>query len=209
MPGAGQANGGRGHHHGGGGLMQEVMQTLNQLGLGPTAAPSSSSTLAGQDTSGSGGSTATTGVADVGQAMHAFMHDLFQTLNQSSVAGATTGAAATGAGSDGDGDGSGSQGAGAAGPYANFTQQLGALIQNLNSGTGATATQGTGSDLNAAFQNLVQALDANGGSSASASNANSNQQVSLQAFLQDLMQNLQSNGNQSPSSVGGTLSSAA
>lgn len=201
----------RGHHHGGPALMQDILQSLSQLGVGSGAGTSASTALA-QPVSSNGATTTTSGASDVRQAMHKFMHDLFMAMHEAGVSAQSaqgavqqTGIAQTSGGTTS----SGIQPIPNAVGYTGFSQQLGALLQALNSIPAGTAATGTTPNLNAAFQNLVQALDSNNGTTTNVASANPGQQVSLQAFLQTLMQNVQSSGSQVTNGVGGAVSAAA
>ncbi len=180
---------------GSGGLMSSVFQTLNQLGLSlPTQQGASGIqgvASSDGDSDGSGSAGATPGV---GHAMHAFMHSLFQALQQA----------------NGSSQGTGSSVAGASTatpvPYGGLDTALQGLLQSVGSNSGSAAD----AQLNTAFQNLVTAMNGNGsagGSSASSgtgSSANSNS-ATLQQFLQTLLQNLQSQTGTGVLSASGNL----
>ena len=169
--GAGRISGGQPQ-----GLMQDIMQTFNQLGL-------ATANSAGTGNSGA----AATSNNGVHQAMHSFMHSLFQALQQSGASGQSS---ASGQDSDGDNDGSGGTAtASAGGGYGDMVTKLQNLLQSLNgnsttsSGSG-TSQNGALSTLSSSFQNLVQARGT------SNNGASENSGVTLKTFLQDMVQNL-------------------
>jgi hypothetical protein len=173
--GAGRARGGDGRA-----FMHSVFQTLSQLGLITPNQGSGSGTPAAQasaDTGGAGANSSSLPSGDqsnVRHALHAFMHSLFHALRGTESAQATAGD------SSAQGDGSAS----ASPPdYTDVTSALQTLLQNVGSDSSGSSTQGNTGDLQTAFQNLVQALDAGGSTSSSA-------QPTLQSFLQALLQNL-------------------
>lgn len=176
----GDNDGGSGVRRGGGRgeFASAVFQALSQAGITlPTPGSSTGgSASGGQDSDGdndSGAQSASSSSAQ--QALHAFMHSLFQALNQ-------TGAAQSSSVSNNDGSQSGSSGAvhHHAGNRQQFAADAQQLLQSLTSGsrTGNPAS----SSLESSFQNLLQAL----GTSPTSGSA----QPTLQSFLQSLVQNL-------------------
>jgi hypothetical protein len=183
-----QRTGGHHHHHGGGGakaLFDALEQTLTQLGLssqtGTTAAPPSAATASSTAAAGSVTSATAGNGQDVGTAVRAFMHALFQAAQAdggSNAVSQTTATTATGGQA-----------------YGDMSSKLQDVLQNLASGgTVAASASSTGSSadasLDTAFQNLLQTL----GSSTATNSDSSTVPVSLQSFAQDLLQNLQTGG---------------
>lgn len=175
---------GTGGIHHGGAFMQDVMQSLQNLGLNFSGAdangtPSVSSADGVQSVS------STSSSSNVGQALHTFLHDLHQALHQSS---STQQASATDIG----GNNSGSSTSGVQNGYSNFSTKLQGLIGSLNNTSG---TNGSNNALQTDFSNLVNAL---GGSSSTST-------PTLQDFLKQMTSNAGSNS--SPQSgVGSILS---
>lgn len=134
---------------------------------------------------------------NIGQVLHSFMHALFQALGSASTGNAAQAQGQVPAAADSDGD-TGDSGslpgvAKGANRYGDLATRLQNLVQSLSSETGTSSAGTTGnasattSDLKAAFQDLVKALQATSGSSSSSP-------VDLQTFLKTLAQNLQSSG---------------
>jgi len=183
--------GSTGNHHGGGAFFHNVLQALQSLGLnisgfdsGSTSPAGSVSATGSTDTDGDNdqsGSSSTT-PSTVQQALHTFLHDLHQALNQAGTllnsVSPIQNSSSTGTDSDGDNDNSISPATGIQNGYSNVNSNLSSLISSLTNGSSANTT------LQTDFANLVQAL---GGSS-------SNQNLTLQNFLQQLQQNITNNG---------------
>lgn len=199
-----QAAGGHHHHHGGAkALFDALEQTLNQLGLNSQAAAASTNatTTAGSTSASSTSSAATaatdsSATHDVGTAVRAFMHALFQAAQADGSGGMvsqTTAVTATGGQA-----------------YGDMSSKLQDVLQNLAGGaTGgsvAASASSTGSSadasLDTAFQNLLQSL----GSSTATNGDSSTLPVSLQSFAQDLLQNLRT-GASNPFENAGSLTS--
>jgi hypothetical protein len=160
---------GGGHHHADGAFMQNVIQTLQSLGLSfPGANANSTSPV---DSSGSNGDAVQSNSSpsnNVRQALHTFLHDLHQALNQGGVQQQSS---ATD--SDGDNDNSSSSSSGVQNGYSNISTKLQSLIGSLSNNSG------NNSALKTDFTNLVNAL---GGSSSSSS-------PNLQDFLNIMASN--------------------
>lgn len=187
------ARGGHGHHHGGGAFMQDVMQTLQSLGLNfPGANTTGANTNTASTTTGTNSNTQNSSVSapDVRQALHAFLHDLRQAVQQSG-ASSQTGASSNGsADSDGDHDNSRPSSGGQNG-YSNFGTNLQSLINSLGSNS-SNSNNGADSTLQTDFSNLLTALRGN---------TNSGQTPpTLQDFLSKLESNLTNGGNVSSGS---------
>ncbi|MBF0487485.1 MAG: hypothetical protein HQK98_04925 [Nitrospirae bacterium] len=161
-------------------FVNSIMETLSQLGITPNI--QSGSTPATTSAADTGNDNTQSGANSDKQALHAFMHSLFHALNQNAPA-AQAQTATGGAPSASDN-------------YANLTTNLQNLLQSLNSSTAG----GGNSQLNSAFKNLIQTLQANSGATG-AGNATSGSLTSLQAFLQALIQNLP-NQQQGVSAIG-------
>jgi hypothetical protein len=178
-----------------------IFQALSQAGInlpGTSGAAAGGNTTPGQDSNNSTQPGAGNPVQD---ALHAFMHSLFQALNQSGAAQNTNQSQSGGGDSDGDNDASkaGSTGAvhhrhhGGAQQFAADAQQL---LQSLASGN--TAGNSATSSLDASFQNLLQAV---GNSSAGGSTP-----PTLQSFVQSLVNDL---GGSAPQPSGNIVQSQA
>ena len=152
------------HHHHGGDMMNAIMESLGQMGVGPDATASTTSTA--------GASTALTPQ----QALSAFMQDLFAAA-QNQTSGASGVSAATGTGS------TGTSSSYLSNAIQSIVQELGngsSTSDASNSTPALTTTQQTNlSNLQSAFQNLVTAM---GG--------NSKTTGSLQTFLTNLESNI-------------------
>ncbi|KWT92015.1 hypothetical protein [Candidatus Magnetominusculus xianensis] len=151
-------------------FLNSVMQTLNQLGIAPTLQPGAPQ--APTSTANTGGENTQSGDNKDNQALPAFMYSLFQAISQNSQ--------------------------GTSPSDTNLTSSLQNILQNLNSNTPDTpdtpdTQEASASQLNSAFQNLVQTLQ--GGSS-------SGSLSSLQAFLQTLIQNLSNQPQQGANALG-------
>jgi hypothetical protein len=160
--------GGGHHHHGGGAFMQDVMQSLQSLGLN-VSGNNASSTTPTSSTTPSVSATSN----NIGQTLHTFMHDLHQALRQS---GSTQQPSST---TDGDGDNS-SVSSSAQNGYSNFASNLQSLIGSLNNTSGTPASNSTDATLQTDFSNLVSSM---GGSTSSTS-------PTLQNFLSNLETNV-------------------
>jgi hypothetical protein len=189
----GNTGAGRAHRHGGG-MMKDVMQALSAMGLSPDAASSGAGTAA----SGSSSADGTSDPSQVQQALHQFMHDLFQTMQS-----AQSGQPATGSVDS-------STTAGAASPYANMESTLQTMIGDLASGT--SASSGTLGNLQSDFQNLVSAMGGNSSAAGNSSNSGtgdtSTSAATLQTFLTNLEQEMASH-QMTPNAVGNNVSTQA
>lgn len=155
------------------GLMQNIMQTLKQLGLNQPGQATDTSAVDNVTAASRAGSK---------NAIRAFMHSLFQAMNQ----GANPNTQVSGApDSDGDTDGSGNASAAKSG-YGNTSIKLQNLLQGLASGAAGSTQNSSLNSLNNDFMNLLQSFGDNTGTANSASSA----QTTLQTFLQTLVQNL-------------------
>jgi len=162
--------GGGHHHHGGGAFMQDVMQSLQSLGLN-VSGNNASSTTPTSSTTPSVSATSN----NIGQTLHTFMHDLHQALRQS---GSTQQPSST-TSSDGDNDNS-SVSSSVQNGYSNFASNLQSLIGSLNNTSGTPASNSTDATLQTDFSNLVSSM---GGSTSSTS-------PTLQNFLSNLETNV-------------------
>ena len=160
--------GGSHHHHGGGAFMQDVMQSLQSLGLN-VSGNNASSTTPTSSTTPSVSATSN----NIGQALHTFMHDLHQALRQS---GSTQQPSST---TDSDSDNS-SVSSSVQNGYSNFASNLQSLIGSLNNTSGTPASNSTDATLQTDFSNLVSSM---GGSTSSTS-------PTLQNFLSNLETNV-------------------
>jgi len=174
-----------GIHHGGA-FMQDVMQSLQNLGLN-FSDPNVNGTPLASSADGVQGVSSTSSSSNVGQALHTFLHDLHQALNQSS-----TQQQASATDTDGDNDNSSSSVSGVQNGYSNFATKLQGLIGSINNTDGTTGSNNT---LQTDFSNLVNAL---GGSSSTST-------PTLQDFLKQMTSNA-SNNSSPQSGVGSILS---
>lgn len=166
-----------------------VFQALSQSGISFQRAGGSGSGIGGTDKDGDNDGAASGANGAVPQAFHAFMHSLFQALNQ--------GGTAASAGTDNDSNRKGAaQPAHGHNRLAEYEGNAQQLLQSLNSGN--AAGNATLTSLQSSFQDLLQAT----GTSSSGSNA----QPTLQAFLQSLVQGL---GGGSVQAAGNILQSQA
>jgi len=196
-----------GHSKGSHALLSSILQTLGQMGIGPSGQANSNPQTAqanqnvGGDGSSGGAGSAVSG--NVRQDIHAFMHALFQTLQASGAGGASPNPNSSTTDSDGDNDQSSaqvssSQGAAA---YGKLASGLDSLLQSLSGSVGSSASAGGNlTNLQNAFQTLVNDLggasNTGAGSNATPAAASGGSQTSsLQSFLQSLAQNLQVPGN--------------
>jgi hypothetical protein len=166
--------GGGHHHHGGGAFMQNVMQSLQSLGLNFPAPNANSTSPVDGTSSNSDTVQSTLSSSNIGQALHTFLHDLHQALNQG---GLQQQSSATD--SDGDNDNSSSSSSGVQNGYSNFSTKLQSLISSLSNNSDNNST------LQTDFTNLVNAL----GGSSSTSSASPN----LQDFLNKMVSNAGNN----------------
>ena len=183
----------------GGAFMQDVMQSLQSLGLN---LQSSTGTPAATD--------ATQGVSatssDVGHALHTFMHDLHQSLRQSGVAQQSPSTDSSSPSTTKNG-------------YSDFASNLQNLIGSLNSGTPATtstdpavanavnnitgvnavngATETNATKLQSDFSNLLSAIGSGSGSTSSTT-----------PTLQDFLNKMESNVNKTGRGGAGSIFSA-
>ena len=184
----------QGGRQGGGQMFDAVVQTLSQLGIGTVAArPAPPATPVQATATNNDGESAAAGKdQNAGQALHSFMHALFQALGQG---GGTAPAAQGQAGADSDADNDGNASAtgtanGSTG-YSDLATRLENLVQPLSgtSASGSANDAGSASDplseLKKSFENLAQALQGSGATSNAAD---------LQAFLKTLAQNIQNSG---------------
>jgi hypothetical protein len=167
-----RVSGPSGRHQGGGAFMQDVMQSLQSLGLNLSG--SSSSSVTSPATGAPQG--VSTSSNNVGQALHTFLHDLHQALRQSGGAQQPSSTIDR----DGDNDNARSPSNGQNG-YSNFATRLQDLMGSLNNTSGTPATHSTDATLQTDFSNLVSAT---GGSSSSSSTP------TLQNFLSTLESNV-------------------
>lgn len=187
---------------GGGQLLNAVAQTLSQLGLGQpgqiaVTAPAAIPKASGNNTTDSAPSS---NGQNVDQTLQTFMHTLFQALNPGGVPG-LNGSPRPASLVDNNDSPARAQGSGGAPGYTNLVTQMQSFVQNL--GSKSSSAVSAPSDLNAAFQNLTQALGANADQAAGSS------QASLQSFMQDLLQNLQNAGNPPLSGLGNAVKTFA
>ncbi|MFA5983787.1 MAG: hypothetical protein WC782_07195 [Methylococcaceae bacterium] len=181
--GAGRISG-RGHRQGGDPFFQDVVQSLQSLGINLSGALANNSSTSTTTDSSSTQAQGTTSASEVRQALHTFLSDLHQALKP----GGAQKQAAAGTNNDGANDGS-SASSSLQDSYGSFSANLQNLISSLSS-TGNTNSPSNGSSNSSAsnalqtdFSNLVNAL---GGSSSSSS-------PSLQSFLQQLANNIGNN----------------
>jgi hypothetical protein len=188
-------------------MLNAVAQTLSQLGIGalsPGAVPPATSSQAAS-TGNDKESAASGSGQNVAEALHNFMHSLFQTLGASG-GGATQ--APAGSDSDGDKDGNSPSPLAASGAkgYGDLANRLQNLIQSLSgsasSGASAGGATGSASSLNSAFESLKQALQGNADNGA----ANA---ASLQTFLKTLAQNIQGSGSSTLVGAGNVVNTSA
>ena len=165
----------RARQDGGGQLLNAVAQTLSQLGLGQPGQIAVTAPAATPNASGN--NTTDSAPSNNGQNVDQPLQSFMHSLFQALNPGGAPG-------------------------YTNLTSQLQGFVQNLGSKS-SSAVSAT-SDLNAAFQNLTQALGANVDTAASGSS-----QASLQSFMQDLLQNLQNAGSPSLSGLGNAVKTFA
>ncbi len=171
--------------HQGGAFMQDVMQSLQNLGLN-FSGPNADGTPSVSGADGVQGVSSTSSSSNVGQALHTFLHDLHQALNQSSSTQQQASA------TDTDSGNSGLSASGVQNGYSNFATKLQGLIGSINNTDGATGSNNT---LQTDFSNLVNAL---GGSSSTST-------PTLQDFLKQMTGN--AGNNSSPQNgVGSILS---
>ena len=158
-------------------LMQGMMQTLGQMGLGNSPSVSGG----GASELGSSGGAVGGFSADSRQAMHALMHDLFQVMQ--AQAGAADGKRAAGK---------------AGAHYGEFGNSLQTVVDSLKSNTVAPAARpGALDKLQTDFNSLMQSLGVSGpGGNAGA--------PSLQTFLQGLEKNMAQQGSL-PRALGNSL----
>jgi hypothetical protein len=180
----------------GGELFKAMLQTLGQLGFNvpkgkgePPATESQANDAA---------NAAAASQQNVGQAVNAFMHSLFQTLGAAGAGNAQPRPEA-GAQSGGGNDGNAAVSSRAGKAYGDLQAGLQNLVQSLSSSatssatTSASSTAAAPSELQTAFENLSKALQAG-------ANTGSSKMPDLQSFLQSLQQNLQNAGSQLDSS---------
>ena len=182
--------GGGHHHHGGGAFMQDVMQSLQSLGLNFSGTNANSTSPAGGTSTNSDTVQSTSSSSNIGQALHTFLHDLHQALNQG---GLQQQSSATD--SDGDNDNSSSSSSCVQNGYSNFSTKLQSLISSLSNNSGNSST------LQTDFTNLVNAL----GGSSSTSSASPN----LQDFLNKMVSNASSNSSSPQNGLGSILTTKA
>ncbi len=166
-------------------LMQGMMQTLGQMGLGNSPAASGG----GASELGSSGGVSGGFGADSRQAMHALMHDLFQVMQAQA----------------GTGDGKrpvGKAGGHPGGHYGEFSNSLQSVVDGLKSTGGAVASNSSAlGKLQTDFNSLMQSLGVSGpGGNAGA--------PSLQTFLQGLEKNMAQQGTL-PRAVGNSFFATA
>ena len=167
-----RVSGPSGRHQGGGAFMQDVMQSLQSLGLNLSGSSSSSVT----STATGAPQGVSTSSNNVGQALHTFLHDLHQALRQSGGAQQPSSTID----SDGDNDNARSPFNGQNG-YSNFATRLQDLMGSLNNSSGTPATHSTDATLQTDFSNLVSATGVSSSSSST---------PTLQNFLSTLESNV-------------------
>lgn len=184
---------GRGHQHGGGGLMQDVLKSLQAIGLsfpGQTVTPPS----APDPTDAAAAAPSSTSQTDPRQALHQLMHDLRQALHQVGSQPTTTPAPAA-TDSDGDNDNSTTKAAAQNNGYNNLDSKLQSLIamlgNNATTTDETTATAGITGKLKTDFNNLLQALG--NGTTAAGSSDGSTSTTSTAPSLLDFLSNLEKN----------------
>lgn len=175
----------------GGAFAQAVGQALSRSGLsGAVQQPGgqiSGAKDAGSNREGRepGGGNA----ADAGQALNAFMHTLFQTMQSAGAPQDATGSAPAS-----DPTAPESAAAAATVPprsgYSNPASDLERVLQQLGASSGARDSSGGTSELQSAFDNLVNALGADGTDGTSSQGS----APDLRAFLQNLQKDLPSEG---------------
>jgi len=174
---------------GGHGMLGAVFQALGQMGLNQSATKPTTSQAASSSTSLS----QTSGGGDVKQALHSFMHDLFQAMRGSdSSASSASGVSTPGNTASGK-------------SYGDLASKFQELMQQLNSGGGSDAL----GKLKSSFDNLVKALgngSTSGNPTVSGSSSATSNAPNLQDFLQKVSKNLQGGG---ISPVGSLVSTAA
>ncbi len=163
---------------GGNPLAGSVLQTMGQLGVNLPQQP------AGKPTPSETSLSTSTGGGSVKQALHSFMHDLYQASRSSTAGGASP-----------QPEAKKSQGA----SYEGLASKLQGLAQQAGSGNGNEAL----GKLKTSFDNLVKELSSSATSQSSASAAKT---PTLQEFLQKLSGNLP-DGGQSP--LGSLVNTAA
>jgi hypothetical protein len=203
------------------GLLSNMIQSLEQTAGAQT--PAAGGTAATGATTGvtSGGAAAAggTSASAVQQDIQAFMHSLFQVLQQNGLAspagtsagpGGYAGVAAPATATTGtSGNAPSAISGGSTAQYqGSLVSSLQTLIQQLGAtGSGNAAT----SNLSTAYNNLVQALGGSSASSAASSSTSSgassgqSSNSSLQNFLGNLLQNVQHLGAQTLGLVGGIV----
>jgi hypothetical protein len=195
--GSGSVSGARGghRHHGDGAFMQDVVQTLQSLGLNLPAA-NTTGTNTGSTTDGASSTSQNTPVSssDIKQALHIFLHDLRHAVHQNGAA-SPAGVPSSGAtDADGDNNDSGPTASGVNNGYSDFGTNLQNLINSLGSNSDNNVN-GADSTLQTDFSNLLTALGGNAGSGQTP--------PTLQDFLTKLASNLSHSG--STSSGSGTI----
>lgn len=175
----------------GGKLLQAVVQTLNQLGLTAKGQIAVASVGGAQDTAThtDTNSSASQNGQNVAQALHAFMHSLFQALGSGPQQ--TSGIESA----------SNSDANKATGAISSESTPYGSLSVRLQSLANGNPSSSNSTDLASSYQNLVQALGGTVGSG-------TDTQSSLQTFLQDLAKNVQNAGG-SLSGTGSVISQFA
>jgi hypothetical protein len=175
------------NHHGGHAFMNAIFQALGQLGL--TSPTQGATTPNSSDVDSDGDNDHGAGHAQLNpaakQALHAFMHDVFQALKTDPASASTTGTATSPT------DGTTVQQA-----YSgDMNSRLSSLIASLN---GNSSSAGGATDqLKSDFSKLVQAL--RGGSTTGATSntvttaTSTSSPLSLQSFLQTVVQDLSAN----------------
>ncbi|AUH50177.1 hypothetical protein CXB49_04755 [Chromobacterium sp. ATCC 53434] len=182
---AGAARNGRDNGPGSG-FGQEVVLALQQSGVNVigamTGAGSASGKAGDSDAGGIGAVGAPSAGGNVQQALHTFVHAVYQAVQSEGLSGGGTG--------------NGQQGP-AAGGYGDFQSNLQQLLQDVREGTQNNATSG----LTAAFRSLQQALGGDTPTGAST-------QSSLHTFLQNLV-TLQNGQQMNAGGVGSLVDTSA
>ena len=189
----------------GGQVLNAVAQTLGQLGIGtisPTAPPPVRSTQPANSNNDPASAASNTG-QNVGQAVQSFMHSLFQNLGSTggnNPPPAPQQAAVKNPESNNDRNQSPLRTQNASRGYGDLSNRLQNLAQSLSSNSTASSGTEATSDLNSAFNNLKQALQGKGGTTASGASTD------LQSFLTTLSKNVQSSGSGALATRGNLIS---
>jgi hypothetical protein len=183
------------------GLFSNLLQSLEQVVGAQSSTSVSAAAGVPAAASGAAAATAVSGAspaaatAPLSQNLQAFMHSLFQALQQDGLGSGAGASAAAGVPAAASGA---PVAAAASGQYQQgFISSLQTLIQQLGANGPTNAAT---SSLSAAFNQLV-----NGVNGAAASSSSQPPNSTLQNFLNTLLQNLQASGVQSASSLGAAV----